>query len=321
MLETKRHADGTIEWLKARHVVHGFTQCPGIDYFKTHMPTAPLPVICTTTVLSAALNLHLHSIDIRNMFLNGNINVEIYMCQPDGSVLGGCNMVCKLRKGIYGTKQGAHVWQIKLCQILVEELGFRMIYSAGSVFVYRNGNHLVLLLFHANNSTFASCSHELNKMLVARLAQFFKLCDLEPTEFLLGIAVKQDVVAGHIKLLQHQYVIKILDRFAMSGCASVMTPMALGLCLSHADLPQTDEDHTVMADVPYGNAIGTLLYLATLTRPDILFTVTTLCCFIANPGLKHWNMVKHLLCYLQGTKDVQLVYRWDLFDLCTIFTM
>jgi len=55
--------------------------------------------------------------------------------------------------------------------------------------------------------------------------------------------------------------------------------------------------------MPYGNAVGTLLYLATSTPPNISFTVATLCRFIANPGVKHWNAVKQLLHYLQGTKD------------------
>jgi len=183
LLKTKRHTDGTIERLKARLVACGFTQRPGIDYFETYAPTAPPPAIRTTTALAAALDLHLHLIDISNVFLNGDIDADIYMRQPDGFVLGGRNIVCKLNKGIYGTKQGVHAWQIKLRQILVEELGFPTIYSVGSVFVYCNGNDLVLLPFHIDNGTFANSSHELNKTLVARLAQFFKLHDLGPTEF------------------------------------------------------------------------------------------------------------------------------------------
>jgi len=285
------------------------------------VPTAPPPAIRTTTVLTAALDLDLHSIDISNAFLNGDIDADIYMRQPEGFVLGGRNMVCKLNKGIYGTKQGAHVWQIKLCQILVEELRFCTIYSMGSIFVYRNGNDLVLLPFHVNDGTFASSSHELNKTLVAWLAQFFKLHNLGLTEFLLGIAIKQGLVASTVELSQRQYVIEILDRFAMSGCASVTMPMALGLRLSCADSPQTDEERATMANVPYGNPVGALLYLATSTRPDISFTVATLCRFIANPGVKHWNAVKHLLRYLQGTKDVRLVYQRDLFNPRNIFTV
>jgi len=255
VLKTKRHADGTIEQLKARLVACGFTQHPGIDYFKTYVPTAPPPAIRTTTALAAALDLHLHSIDISNVFLNGDIDPDIYKHQPDGFVLGSHNIVCKVRKGIYSTKQGARAWQIKLHQIFVEELGFCAIYSAGSIFVYRNGNDLVRLPFHIDNGTFANSSHELNKTLVTRLAQFFKLCNLGPTKFLLGIAIKQDLVAGTVELLQRQYVIEILDRFAMSGCASVTTPMAPGLCSSHVDSPQTDEERAAMTDL-LNTAVG-----------------------------------------------------------------
>ena len=176
--------------------------------------------------------MHLHSIDISNAFLNGDIDADIYMRQPEGFALGGRNKVCKLRKGIYGTRQGARAWQVKLRQILVDELGFRAIYSAGSVFVYRNGNDLVLLPFHVDDGTFAGSSDELNTKLVTRLSQFFKLRDLGTTEFVLGIAVRQDLAAGRVELSQRQYIIEILERFAMSGCASVTTPMTPGLRLS-----------------------------------------------------------------------------------------
>jgi len=109
VLKPKRRADGTIERLKAKFVARGFTQSPGIDYCETYAPTAPPPVICTTTALAAAHDLHLHSIDISNTFLNSDIDADIDMRQPDGFVLGGRNIVCKLNKGIYGTKQGARV--------------------------------------------------------------------------------------------------------------------------------------------------------------------------------------------------------------------
>ena len=75
-----------------------------------------------------------------------------------------------------------------------------------------------------------------------------------------------------------------------------------------------------MADVPYGSAVGALLYLATSTRPDISYAVSTLCRFIAAPGNAHWLAVKHLFRYLQGTKDARLVYRRDAFDPTALFS-
>jgi len=203
VLKTKWHTDGTVERLKARLVTHGFTQRPGVDYFKTYAPTAPPLAVCTTFALAAALGLPVQSIDISNVFLNGDIDVDIYMHQPEGFALGGCNMVCKLRKGIYGTEQGARTWQIKLRQILVDELRLHVILdSVGSVFVYHNGNDLVLLPSHVDDRTFAGSSDELNTKLVTQLSQFFKLHNLGTTEFVLGIAVKQDLTAGTVELSQ-----------------------------------------------------------------------------------------------------------------------
>ena len=75
-----------------------------------------------------------------------------------------------------------------------------------------------------------------------------------------------------------------------------------------------------MRTVPYGNAVGALLYLATTTRPDISFTVSSLCRFIGNPGRKHWKAVQHLFRYLQGTKDLKLVYQGDRYDPQAVFS-
>ena len=226
--------------------------------------------------LAAALNLHLRSIDVSNAFLNGDIDADVYMEQPEGFVIGGRHIVCKLRKGLYGTRQGARAWQIKLQQILVEELQFRTIYSDGSFFVYCNGDDFVMLPFHVDDGTFGTSSNELATDLIGHLAQHFKLRNLGPTTFLLEIVVLQDRVAGRIELSQHQYVLDVLERFGFSACSPVVTPMIPGLHLSKADAPSTDAERAEMANLPYTNAVGALLYLAMATWPDIAYAVSVL---------------------------------------------
>ena len=83
----------------------------------------------------------------------------------------------------------------------------------------------------------------------------------------------------------------MLERFNVSNCNAVTIPMLLGTRLSVTDLSQDDEEHNCMRSVPYGNAGGALLYLLTTTHLDISFTVSNLCRFIGNPGLKHWKAV------------------------------
>jgi hypothetical protein len=72
--------------------------------------------------------------------------------------------------------------------------------------------------------------------------------------------------------------------------------------------PQSPEEKKVMDKIPYLSDVGTLQYLATSTCPDIFFTVGVLAWFNSNPGIQHWNAVKHLFWYLKGTMDYKLVY-------------
>jgi hypothetical protein len=72
--------------------------------------------------------------------------------------------------------------------------------------------------------------------------------------------------------------------------------------------PQNDEDVAFMKSVPYINAVGSLMYLAITSRPDIAYSVGVLARFNSNPGPLHWKAVKHLLRYCKGTMDIKLVY-------------
>ncbi len=66
-----------------------------------------------------------------------------------------------------------------------------------------------------------------------------------------------------------------------------------------------------MRNIPYREAVGSLLYISIATRPDISYAVGVLSRFSSNPGMAHWNAVKHLMRYLQGTKDFKLTYAPD----------
>jgi len=177
-----------------------------------------------------------------------------------------------------------------------------------------------MLPLHVDDGTFGASSDELATDLIGRLAQHFKLRNLGPTTFLLGIAVSQDRVAGRIELSQRQYVLDILEHFGFSSCSLVVTPMIPGLRLSKADAPSTDAERAEMANLPYANTVGALLYLAMATWPNIAYAVSVLFRFIANPGLAHWRAVKHVFRYLRGTAEARLVYRRDAFDAQQLFS-
>ena len=103
----------------------------------------------------------------------------------------------------------------------------------------------------------------------------------------------------------------MLARYGMADSKPVSTPMTPGLCLSRDQSPQTAEDRAFMRTVHYGGAIGSLQYLSCTTSPDIAYTDGQLASFTSDPGVAHWQAIKHLFRYIQGTKDHAITYSPD----------
>ncbi|KAK3030753.1 hypothetical protein RJ639_036557 [Escallonia herrerae] len=117
-------ADGTIEKYKARLVVKRYRQKEGLDYFDTYSPVTRITFI--QILIAAINNLEIHQMDVKTAFLNGDLNEEIYIEQPEGSVAPNHKrMVCKLVKSFYGLKQTPKQWHEKFDKVMIEN-GFRI---------------------------------------------------------------------------------------------------------------------------------------------------------------------------------------------------
>ncbi|GKE51760.1 zinc finger, CCHC-type containing protein [Tanacetum coccineum] len=105
IFKRKMKVDGTIDKFKARLVIQGFRQKEGIDYFDTYTPVARITTIRLLLALAAIHNLVIHQMDVKTAFLNGDLNKEVYMKQPEGFVmLGNEHKACKLVESLYGLK-------------------------------------------------------------------------------------------------------------------------------------------------------------------------------------------------------------------------
>ena len=112
----KHNADGSIERFKARIVAKGYSQRPGLDYNESFAPTFCPATLRIIMAMSAVEDLELHSVDITAAFINGDLDEEIYMKQPEGFHIGSPSKVCHLRKSLYGLKQSARQWkEVTLC--------------------------------------------------------------------------------------------------------------------------------------------------------------------------------------------------------------
>ena len=104
---------GDIERHKARLVVKGYSQMKGIDYEETFAPVVKFNSIRILLALAAQQNLEVHQMDVKSTYLNGDLDEEIYMDQPEGYEQAS-GKVCRLRKAIYGLKQAGRAWYNKI---------------------------------------------------------------------------------------------------------------------------------------------------------------------------------------------------------------
>jgi hypothetical protein len=119
VLKKKLRSNGTIDKYKARLVAKGYTQKEGEDFFDTYSPVARLTIIRVLLSLVVSHSLLFHQMDVKTAFLNGELEEEIYMDQPEGFVVKGQEgMVCKLLKSLYGLRQAPKQWHDKFDRIL-----------------------------------------------------------------------------------------------------------------------------------------------------------------------------------------------------------
>ena len=110
-------------------------------------------------------------------------------------------------------------------------------------------------------------------------------------------------------LSQVGYIDKVLEQFSMQNSKKRLLLFRHGVPLSDDQRPKTLEEENTMRQVPYASVVGSLMYAILCTRPDINYPVGMVSHYLSNPGPKHWQVVKHILKYLQRTRDYMLVYQ------------
>ena len=327
VLRIKHDADGSPIRRKARVVSQGFSQRPGVDYAETFAPVARIESLRMLAAIAVKSNLEIHQLDIVTAYLNGDIDTNIYMRTP--ALLQEClaelartekepsmlskvtsmlkalvegEKVCKLRKALYGLRQAGRQWHTKIDSAL-KEVGMHPTNGDPCVYVDRSRDEVTYLLLYVDDILIASRNPARVNEIKSFLSSRFDVKDIGKVSYCLGIEVEQTL--GKITLSQRGFVRRILERFGMTDCKPVGTPMALGGKLEEAL-------NTIKTEsFPYREIIGALMYLSVGTRPDIAHAVNYLSQFNNNHDDRHWKAAKRILRYLKGTIDKGLVYQQD----------
>ncbi|GJV44456.1 retrovirus-related pol polyprotein from transposon TNT 1-94 [Tanacetum coccineum] len=126
IFKKKMKADCTIDKYKARLVIKGYRQREGLDYFDTYSPVTRITSIGMILAIAVLRNLEIHQMDVKTAFLNGDLEEEIYMNQPEGFIAPGQEgKVCRLVKSLYGLKQAHKHWHQKFDNTMLES-GFKI---------------------------------------------------------------------------------------------------------------------------------------------------------------------------------------------------
>ncbi|KAG4038241.1 hypothetical protein PC123_g26197 [Phytophthora cactorum] len=294
--------DGEIERFKARLVAKGFSQKYGIDYDETFAPVAKLTSIRTLLSLAAKYNLTVHQMDVKTAFLNGSLDKDIYMVQPDGyKDEEHPDYVCQLQRSLYGLKQSPRMWNQTIDNFMLE-LGFKKCEANHCIYVKRDDQDMIFVALYVDDLVLASNNDKLLKSTKKALSERFDMTDLGHLKYFLGMEIDQDVVTGKVSMRQTKFAKDILEKFGMEHSNPVKTPQDPGLKLTNTMCEGGCKHEETMAKVPYRNAVGCLMYLMVGTRPDLAAAVGVLSQFAADPCPAHWQAHKRVFRYIKGTR-------------------
>ncbi|XP_078160139.1 uncharacterized protein LOC144555617 [Carex rostrata] len=288
----KYNSDGTVERYKARLVAKGFTQTYGIDYQETFAPVAKMNTV--RILLSVATNLgwNLFQMDVKNAFLQGILEEEVYMTLPPGHKnISNPSMVCKLKKAIYGLKQSPRAWYAKLSFSLLKN-NFIKSTADSSLFVKQSQNYIIIILVYVDDIIITGNNDEEINKVKLYLKNEFDIKDLGKLSYFLGIEIAHS--SKGLFLSQRKYILDLLKETGKLGAKPVGTPMETNVKLG------TESGELLLDIGQYQRLVGKLIYL-TVTRPDITFAVSVISQFMHAPRTSHLSAIERILRYLKGT--------------------
>ncbi|GAU11134.1 hypothetical protein TSUD_197580 [Trifolium subterraneum] len=292
VFRVKENVDGTINKYKACLVAKGFLQTPGFDFTETFSSVIKAVTVRLILTLAVTYKWSVKQIDINNDFLNGLLQEEVYMTQPTGFESSDKSLVCKLHKSLYGLKQAPRAWFERLTQTLLQ-MGFAASKCDPSLLVHHQQGASTYVLIYVDDILITGSSSSLIEDLINKLHIQFALKQLGEIDYFLGIEVHH-MMSGALLLSQSKFIKDLLIKTNMGSCNPIGSTTASSCRLSKHGT------YTLSDPSLYMSIVGSLQY-ATLTKPDIAFSVNKVCQYMAHPLEPHWTAVKRILKYLQGT--------------------
>ncbi|KAM0961159.1 hypothetical protein ACFX13_020902 [Malus domestica] len=297
--KTKLNLDGSVLKNKARLVAKGYAQKPGLDYNETYAPVARLDTIRTLIALAAHKSWKLYQLDVKSAFLNGVLQEEVYVEQPEGFVVKGKEeKVYKLPKALYGLKQAPRAWYGEIDNYFTQ-CDFEKSLSEPTLYIKARGEDVLIVSIYVDDIVYTGNCKTMLEKFKEDMKMKYEMTDLGLLHHFLGMGVIQ--TDSSIFIHQKKYASSLLSKFGLNECKSVITPLVATEKLTK------DDGSGAVSEELYRSIVGSLLYL-TATRLDIMYASSLLARFIHCPTSKHFGTAKRVLRYIKGTIDYGLEY-------------
>ena len=263
--------DTVPERYKGRLVSIGTKQRFGIDYDEVFSPVPHQEAVKAAFCEIASRDLEVIQFDIKTAFLYATLDKPIFMRQPEGFVSKGKeNHVCLLQKSLYGLKQAPRLWYNKLDSVLCK-FGLENCAADRCIYIRRTPEEFTIVIAHVDDSFAASNNKTVLQKIGTHLGDNFKVNSVPPTRYI-GLNILRDRTTKRIFLSQSHMIGKILQRFGMSNLFPKSFPADPTIHLTANTQPKSEGEKTA-SPYPFKEAVGALLYLALMTRPDISYAV------------------------------------------------
>jgi hypothetical protein len=257
----KLNEDGQVTRNKTRLVCKGYAQIEGIDFEETFSPVARMEAIRLILAYACSKNVKVYQMDIKSSVLNGELEQEVYIEQPEGFQLSeNTYYVCKLKKALYGLKQIPRAWYSRLDKYL-QQVGFRKGSADINLYIKVSEDNILLIEVYVDDIIFGSDDDRLSQEFAKDMQNEFEMSLLGELSLFLGLKIRQSNQG--IFISQTKYIREMLKRFGMEDFKPVITPMQTSCKL------RKDDDSKSTDQRQYRSMIDNLLYVTT-SRPDVM---------------------------------------------------